>query len=87
MNIEPDVVGAGVRGGVAVSGASIAALSPNEMASMAAALLTCIYVIAQLVTLTPRLLDSLRELSRRWAAPKEAGCQSKQSEDASQPPE
>lgn len=71
MNIEPDVVGAGVRGGVAVSGASIAALTPNEMASIAAAVLTCVYVLAQLITLTPRLIDSTKELVRRWKGEKE----------------
>lgn len=71
MNIEPDVVGAGVRGGVAVSGASIAALTPNEMASIAAAVLTCVYVLAQLITLAPRLIDSTKELVRRWKGKKE----------------
>lgn len=77
MNIEPDVVGAGVRGGVAVSGASIAALTPNEMASIAAAILTCVYVLAQLITLAPRLIDSSKELVRRWKGKKEENaCQS-----------
>lgn len=71
MNIEPDVVGAGVRGGVAVSGASIAALTPNEMASIAAAVLTCVYVLAQLITLAPRLIDSTKELVRRWKGKQE----------------
>lgn len=77
MNIEPDIVGAGVRGGVAVSGASIAALTPNEMASIAAAILTCVYVLAQLITLAPRLIDSSKELVRRWRGKKEKNvCQS-----------
>lgn len=77
MNIEPDVVGAGVRGGVAVSGASIAALTPNEMVSIAAAVLTCVYVLAQLITLAPRLIDSTKELVRRWKGKQEENvCQS-----------
>lgn len=61
-----------VKSAVVIGGTTASVMSPNEMASMAAAILTAVFVVAQLITLMPRMLDSLRELrTRLWGAPAE----------------
>lgn len=75
MNVEPELIQTGIRGGIAVSGATFATMTPNEIASITAAVLTCVYVLTQLVTLLPKLLDSIKDLKRRWSG-KENVCPS-----------
>lgn len=71
--MQLDATSEAVKGTVVIAGASASVLSPNEMASLAAAVLTAVYVVAQLVTLLPKMLDSLKELRRRFGkAPVEA---------------
>lgn len=71
--MQLDTTSEAIKGTVVIAGASASVMSPNEMASLAAAVLTAIFIIAQLVTLLPRMLDSLQDLKRRFrGVPKEA---------------
>lgn len=71
--MQLDTTSEAIKGTVVIAGASASVMSPNEMASLAAAVLTAIFIVAQLVTLLPRMLDSLKELKRRFGgAPLEA---------------
>lgn len=63
MALEP--TSEAVRGSLAVAGAATSVMSPNELASLVAAVLTAVFVTAQLITLAPKLLDSIAELKRR----------------------
>lgn len=70
--MEPEVAQAAARGGVAVTGATFATMSPNEIVSLIAGALTAIYVVAQLITLTPKMLDAIAELRRRMGGSDES---------------
>jgi len=65
-----------VKGSVVIAGTTASVMSPNEIASLVAAALTAIYVVAQLVTLLPKMLDSIQNLRARFGrappAPTEA---------------
>ncbi|UGL61461.1 hypothetical protein [Pseudomonas phage phipa2] len=54
------------KGTLAITGVGIAVYSPYEIASLCAAVLTALYVGAQLITLLPKMLDSIAELRRRF---------------------
>lgn len=64
--MQLDTTSEAIKGTVVIAGASASVMSPNEMASLAAAVLTAIFIMAQLVTLLPRMLDSLQDLKRRF---------------------
>lgn len=64
--MQLDTTSEAIKGTVVIAGASASVMSPNEMASLAAAVLTALFVVAQLVTLLPKMLDSIKELRRRW---------------------
>lgn len=70
--MQLDTTSEAVKGAVVIGGTTASVMSPNEMASLAAAVLTAVFVVAQLITLLPRMLDSLRELRSRMSAPVEA---------------
>lgn len=70
--MQLDTTSEAIKGTVVIAGASASVMSPNEMASLAAAVLTALFVVAQLVTLLPKMLDSIKELRRRWGATVEA---------------
>lgn len=71
--MQLDTTSEAIKGTVVIAGASASVMSPNEMASLAAAVLTAIFIVAQLVTLLPKMLDSLQDLKRRFrGAPLEA---------------
>lgn len=70
--MQLDTTSEAVKGAVVIGGTTASVMSPNEMASMAAAVLTAVFVVAQLITLLPRMLDSLRELRSRMRPPAEA---------------
>lgn len=55
-----------VKGSVVIAGTTASVMSPNEIASLVAAALTAIYVVAQLVTLLPKMLDSIQNLRARF---------------------
>lgn len=70
--MQLDTTSEAIKGTVVIAGASASVMSPNEMASLAAAVLTAVFVVAQLVTLLPKMLDSIKELRRRWGTTVEA---------------
>lgn len=62
-----------VKGTVVIAGTTASVMTPNEIASFAAAVLTATYVVAQLITLLPKMLDSIQNLRTRIrGAPVEA---------------
>lgn len=63
--MQLDTTSEAIKGAVVIGGTTASVMSPNEMASMAAAVLTAVFVVAQLITLLPRMLDSLREMRSR----------------------
>jgi hypothetical protein len=64
--MQLDTTSEAIKGTVVIAGASASVMSPNEMASLAAAVLTALFVVAQFITLLPRMLDSLKELRKRF---------------------
>ena len=54
-----------VKGTVVIAGTTASVMTPNEIASFAAAVLTATYVVAQLITLLPKMLDSIQNLRTR----------------------
>lgn len=70
--MQLDTTSEAIKGTVVIAGASASVMSPNEMASLAAAVLTAVFVVAQLVTLLPKMLDSIKELRCRWGPTAEA---------------
>lgn len=65
--MQLDTTSEAIKGTAVIAGASASVLSPNEMASLAAAVLTALFVAAQMITLLPRMLDSLKELRKRFS--------------------
>ena len=71
--MQLDTTSEALKGTVVIAGTTASVMSPNEIASFVAAVLTAIFVVAQLVTLLPRMLDSIQNLlSRFTSAPVEA---------------
>lgn len=66
--MQLDATNEAVKGSVAIAGVTTAAMTPNEIASLAVAVLTAVFVVAQFVTLLPKLLDSITNLKARWKA-------------------
>lgn len=63
--MQLDTTTEAVKGTAVIVGTTASVMTPNEMASLAAAVLTAVFVVAQLITLLPRMLDSLKELRKR----------------------
>lgn len=71
--MQLDTTSEAIKGTVVIAGTTASVMSPNEIASFIAAVLTAIFVVAQMVTLLPRMLDSIQNLRTRfWGAPAEA---------------
>lgn len=71
--MQLDTTSEALKGTVVIAGTTASVMSPNEIASFVAAVLTAIFVVAQLVTLLPRMLDSIQNLRSRFtSAPAEA---------------
>lgn len=66
--MQLDATSEAVKGTVVIAGATTSVMSPNELASFVAAVLTAIFVVAQLVTLLPKMLDSIANLRQRFTA-------------------
>lgn len=64
--MQLDTTSEAIKGTVVIAGTTASVMTPNEMASLAAAVLTAVFVVAQLITLLPRMLDSLKELRKRF---------------------
>lgn len=63
--MQLDATSEAVKGTVVIAGTTASVMSPNEIASFVAAVLTAIFVVAQLVTLLPKMLDSIQNLRSR----------------------
>ena len=75
--MQLDATSEAVKGTVVIAGTTASVMSPNEIASFVAAVLTAIFVVAQLVTLLPKMLDSIQNLRTRIrGAPTEAADES-----------
>ena len=64
--MQLDTTSEAIKGTVVIAGTTASVMSPNEIASFVAAILTAIFVVAQLVTLLPRMLDSIKNLRSRF---------------------
>jgi hypothetical protein len=67
--MQLDTTSEAVKSTVVIAGATASAMSPNELASLAAAVLTALFVVAQFITLLPKMLDALKELRKRFFGP------------------
>lgn len=67
--MQLDTTSEAVKSTVVIAGATASAMSPNELASLAAAVLTALFVVAQMITLLPKMLDSMKELRKRFFGP------------------
>lgn len=66
--MQLDATSEAVKGTVVIAGTTASVMSPNEIASLVAAVLTAIFVVAQLVTLLPKMLDSIQNLRSRFTS-------------------
>jgi hypothetical protein len=64
--MQLDATSEAIKGTVVIAGTTASVMSPNELASFIAAVLTAIFVVAQLVTLLPKMLDSIQNLRARF---------------------
>jgi len=71
--MQLDTTSEAIKGTVVIAGTTASVMSPNEIASFVAAVLTAIFVVAQLVTLLPKMIDSINNLRSRFGGtPSEA---------------
>lgn len=71
--MQLDTTSEAIKGTVVIAGTTASVMSPNEIASFVAAVLTAIFVVAQLVTLLPKMIDSISNLRSRFGGtPSEA---------------
>lgn len=70
--MQLDTTSEAIKGTVVIAGTTASVMTPNEMASLAAAVLTAVFVVAQLITLLPKMLDSLKELRKRFKGKSDA---------------
>jgi hypothetical protein len=66
--MQLDATSEAIKGTVVIAGTTASVMSPNELASFIAAVLTAIFVVAQLVTLLPKMLDSIQNLRARFGS-------------------
>lgn len=64
--MQLDTTSEAIKGTVVIAGTTASVMSPNEIASFVAAVLTAIFVVAQLVTLLPKMIDSINNLRSRF---------------------
>lgn len=77
--MQLDTTSEAIKGTVVIAGTAASVMSPNEIASFVAAVLTATFVVAQLVTLLPKMIDSINNLRSRFGGtPSEAEDESKE---------
>lgn len=77
--MQLDTTSEAIKGTVVIAGTTASVMSPNEIASFVAAVLTAIFVVAQLVTLLPKMIDSINNLRSRFGGtPSEAADESEE---------